>query len=112
LDVVADDAVATGATGATGPTGQAGVFNAGGTLQTNAHIVEGTATTNAPGNGSVTFTSPATFTSATSYVCTLTPEAGGNPATDGSIVTDKTATGFTFKSTLGSTTFAYICVGN
>jgi hypothetical protein len=40
------------------------------------------------------------------------PEAGGNPATDGSIVTGKTATGFTFKSTLSSTTFAYICVGN
>jgi hypothetical protein len=102
----------TGATGATGPTGQAAVYNAGGTLQTNAHIVEGTAATNGSGNGSVSFTSPATFSSSTSYVCTLTPEAGGNPATDGTIVTGKTTTGFSFKSTLNSTTFAYICVGN
>jgi hypothetical protein len=81
-------------------------------VQNGAHIVEGTAVTNGTGNGTVSFTSPATFTSGTSYSCTLTPEAGGNPAADGTILSSKTGSGFTFKSTLNNTTFDYICVGN
>jgi hypothetical protein len=32
--------------------------------------------------------------------------------TSGTHIANKTSTGFTFKSTLNSTTFDYICVGN
>jgi len=75
-------------------------------------MVEGTATTNGSGNGSVTFTGSAVFTSATSFVCTLTAESGGPAAANGTFIASKTSTGFTFKSTLNSSTFDYLCVGN
>ena len=101
-----------GATGPQGPAGTTAVYNAGGTSQASSHIVEGTVATNAGGNASVTFTGSAAFTSGTSYVCTLTPESNGSPASDGSFVSGKSSTGFTFKSTLNSTTFDYICIGN
>jgi hypothetical protein len=101
-----------GATGPQGPAGATAVYNAGGTSQTSAHIVEGTAATNGGGNGSVTFTGSAAFTSATSYVCTLTAESNGAAASNGTFVAGKTSTGFTFKSTLSSTTFDYVCIGN
>jgi hypothetical protein len=81
-------------------------------LQSAAHIVEGTVATNGSGNGSVTFTGSAAFTSGTSYACTLSPEAGGNAANSGTIISTKAAGSFTFKSTLTSTTFDYLCIGN
>ena len=101
-----------GATGAQGPAGTTAVYNAGGTSQTSVHIVEGTVATNNGGNGSVTFTGSAVFTSGTSYVCTLTAESNGGAASNGTFISGKTSTGFTFKSTLNSTTFDYVCVGN
>ena len=101
-----------GADGSQGPAGTTAVYSAGGTSQTSAHIAEGTAATNVAGNGSVAFTGSAAFTSATSYVCTLTAESTGPSATNGTFIASKTSTGFTFKSTLGSTTFDYVCVGN
>ncbi len=88
------------------------MYSAGGTAQTSTHIVEGTTTTNGPGNGSVTFTGSAAFGSATSYVCTLTAESNGTASSNGTFISGKTSTGFTFKSTLGSTTFDYICIGS
>jgi hypothetical protein len=88
------------------------VYSAGGTAQTSTHIVEGTTTTNGPGNGSVTFTGSAAFSSATSYVCNLTAESNGTASTNGTFIASKTSTGFTFKSTLGTTTFDYICMGS
>jgi len=75
-------------------------------------MVEGTAATNNGGNGSVTFSGSATFTSGTSYVCTVTAESNGPAASNGTFIAGKTSTGFSFKSTLGSTTFDYVCVGN
>jgi hypothetical protein len=75
-------------------------------------MVEGTVTNNGSGNGSVTFTGSAAFASATSYVCTLTAESNGTAATNGTFISGKTSTGFTFKSTLNSTTFDYVCVGS
>jgi hypothetical protein len=101
-----------GGTGPQGPAGTTAVYNAGGTSQTSAHIVEGTTATNGGGNGSVTFTGSAAFTSATSYVCTLTAESNGAVASSGTFVAGKTSTGFTFKGTLSSTTFDYVCIGN
>jgi Collagen triple helix repeat (20 copies) len=101
-----------GPTGPQGPSGTTAVYNAGGTAQTSSHMVEGTAATNGGGNGSVTFTGSAAFTSGTSYVCTLTAENNGSPAPIGTFIAGKTGTGFTFKSTLTGTTFDYVCVGN
>ena len=101
-----------GIQGDPGAPGTISVYDASGTSQTNAHTVEGTAATNVSGNGSVTFTGSAAFTSGTSYVCTLTAESGGPAATNGTFIATKTNTGFTFKSTLNSTTFDYVCVGN
>jgi hypothetical protein len=101
-----------GIKGDPGPPGTISVYDASGTSQTNAHTVEGTAATNVSGNGSVTFTGSAAFTSATSYVCILTAESTGPSATNGTFIATKTNTGFTFKSTLNSTTYDYICVGN
>jgi hypothetical protein len=104
-----------GPQGDTGPQGQAGttaIYNSSGTSQTSPHIVEGTAVTNVAGNGSVTFTGSAVFTSAVSYVCTLTAESTGPAATNGAFIASKSSTSFTFKSTLNSTTFDYVCVGN
>jgi hypothetical protein len=75
-------------------------------------MVEGTVADNGGGNGSVTFTGSAAFSSATSYVCTLTAESNGTAATSGTFISSKTSTGFAFKSTLSSTTFDYLCVGN
>jgi hypothetical protein len=102
----------TGATGAQGPAGTTAIYNAGGTSQTSAHIVEGTVLTNNGGNGSVTFAGTAAFTNGTSYVCTLTAENNGSPASSGTQISSKTGTALTFKSTLTSTTFDYVCVGN
>jgi len=102
---------ATGATGAQGPAGAAAIYNAAGASQASAHIVEGTVATNGSGNGSVTFAGSAVFGSATSFVCTLTGETGGPAATNGTFIASKTTTGFTFKSTLNSTTFDYVCIG-
>jgi hypothetical protein len=75
-------------------------------------MVEGAVADNGSGNGSVTFTGSAAFTSGTSYVCTLTAESNGPAATNGTFIASKTSTAFTFKSTLNSTTFDYVCVGN
>jgi hypothetical protein len=75
-------------------------------------MVEGTVATNGGGNGSVAFTGSAAFTSATSYVCTVTAESNGSAATNGTFISSKTSTGFTFKSTLSGSTFDYVCVGN
>ena len=101
-----------GPAGAQGPAGTTAVYNAGGTSQASSHIVEGTVTTNNGGNGTVAFTGSAAFTGATSYVCTLTAENNGSPAASGTQIASKTNAGFTFKSTLNSTTFDYICIGN
>jgi collagen triple helix repeat protein len=101
-----------GPTGPQGPAGTASIYNAGGTPQTGAHIAEGAVATNVAGNGSVTFAGSAAFTSPASYVCTLTAENTGAAATNGTFIATKASSGFTFKSTLDSTTFDYICVGN
>jgi hypothetical protein len=44
-------------------------------------------------------------------VCTVTAESTGTAATNGTFIATKTSTAFTFKSTLNSTTFDYVCVG-
>src|SRR5262249_11058694 len=98
--------------GVQGPAGTTAVYNAGGTSQTGAHIVEGTANTNNGGYATVTFTGAAAFTSGTSYVCTVTAENNGSPAASGTQISSKNGGGFTFKSTLTSTTFDYVCIGN
>jgi len=42
----------------------------------------------------------------------LTAESNGAAASIGTFISGKTSTGFTFKSTLSSTTFDYDCIGN
>jgi hypothetical protein len=42
----------------------------------------------------------------------LTAESNGAAASIGTFISSKTSTGFTFKSTLSSTTFDYDCIGN
>jgi len=42
----------------------------------------------------------------------LTAESNGSPAASGTFIASKTGTGFTFKSTLNSTTFDYVCIGS
>jgi hypothetical protein len=86
------------------------VYTAAGTQQTGAHQVIGTVVTNAAGNGSVTFTGSAVFSSATSYQCSVTALASASSATAAAISTP-VSNGFTVKGA-NSTTYGYICVGN
>jgi len=89
-----------------GNTVAAPVYNAAGTLQNSAHIVQDTVTLSG-GTATVTLSGSAAFSSATSYTCTANDQTATNPVK----VTQNSGSSITFTGT-GTDVIRYIAVGN
>ncbi len=81
------------------------LYNAAGTIQQNAHIVQDTVTLSG-GTATVTLTGSAVFTNATSYTCIAMDDTGANAVK----VTQTSGSSITFTGT-GSDVIRYICIG-
>jgi hypothetical protein len=96
-----------GTTGDTGPTGSATLYTFDGTAHAGAHTDIGSVVATGSGTADlVTLTPPATFTSATTYVCTA------NPTSFGGFVAVGNVDGNSFHvSDSASGTVRFICAG-
>jgi len=91
--------------------GQTPVYSTSGSVQTGAHVVTGSVTTNSPfGQATVTLSGAAAFTSTTSYECTGTPNTSNSGVTVSIHPTANNS--FTVHTNFVSQQVGFICIGN